>query len=92
MSSISVESPFNFYPPKQSFDTPQPEAELPEPESCGNMSGLLGKGLDDNASLSSPYDNDALTSAARAKRKKDLDDANDAAAERIRNRLKSQKP
>lgn len=89
MSSISVESPFNFYPPKQSFDTPQHEAQLPEPESCGNISGLLGKGLDDDASLSSPYDNDALASAARAKRKKDLDDANDAAAERIRRRLKS---
>jgi hypothetical protein len=87
MSSISVESPFDLYPPKQSFDTPQPE-ELPERESSGNISGLLGKGLDDNASLSTPYENEALATAARAKRKNDLDDANDAAAERIRNRLK----
>ena len=89
MSSMCVESPFNFYPPKQSFDTPQHEEKLPEPESCGNMSGLLGKGLDDNESLSSPYVNEALATAARAKRNIDLDDANDAAAERIRSRLKS---
>jgi hypothetical protein len=83
-SSISVESPFDLYPPKHSFDTPQ---AAPKPESSGNYSGLLGKGLDDNASLATPYENEASANSARAKRMKELDDANGAAAERVRSRL-----
>ena len=52
------------------------------------MSALLGNGLDSNDSLATFDENDeSATSSMRARRRQELDEANDVAAARISSRL-----
>jgi hypothetical protein len=84
-SKQRVESPFENVPVKYSFETPRSKYHENEKRT---LSALLGKGLDSNDSLASFEIGESTASSVRARRRQELDDANDVAAARISSRLR----
>jgi hypothetical protein len=77
-----VSSPFEMYVPSQSFESPSIAASPRRMPDSGNLSGLLGKTLDDDVSLDTP-----VGSFAQRTDQCTTEEDNAAAAERIQTRL-----